>query len=79
MAEARKAVEGQLVACKLNLCTDFSQLFITAPLDDQPLLPPAAGPILKCRVMLRKENDYGPPIDEECGDPVDRGHAGLCL
>ena len=40
-------------------------------------------PVLKCHVMLQKEqwpwtsNDYG-LIDEECGDPVESGHAGLC-
>ena len=37
------------------------------------------APVLKCRVMLQKETDYGPPIDEECGDEVQTGHAGLCL
>ena len=36
-------------------------------------------PVLKCHVMLQKENANGPPIDEECGDAVESGHAGLCL
>ena len=32
---------------------------------------------LKCCVMLQKENAEG-LIDEECGKPVEVGHAGLC-
>ena len=39
---------------------------------------PEGAPVLKCRVMLQKENANGPPIDEECGDAVESGHAGLC-
>ena len=38
----------------------------------------AAAPVLKCHVMLQKERLDGPPIDEECGDAVQVGHAGLC-
>jgi len=44
----------------------------------QPAQPLAAPPLLKCRVMLQKENPGGTPIDEECGDAVESGHAGLC-
>ena len=44
----------------------------------QPAMLLAAPPMLKCRVMLQKENPGGAPIDQECGDPVDSGHAGLC-
>ena len=40
---------------------------------DTPLVP-----ALKCCVMLQKENANGPPIDKECGDAVECGHAGLC-
>ena len=39
---------------------------------------PEGAPVLKCCVMLRKENANGPPIDEECGEAVESGHAGLC-
>ena len=39
----------------------------------------SSAPVLKCRVMLQKETADGPPIDEKCGDAVERGHAGLCL
>ena len=40
---------------------------------DTPLVP-----VLKCHVMLQKENANGRPIDEECGDAVESDHAGLC-
>lgn len=40
---------------------------------------PAATLALKCRVMLQKEVPNGTPIDEECGNAVEKGHAGLCL
>ena len=33
-------------------------------------------PVLKCHV---KERRYEPTRDEECGDGVENGHAGLCL
>ena len=33
---------------------------------------------LTCHVMLQKERADGPPIDEECGDKAESGHAGLC-
>ena len=37
-------------------------------------------PVLKCHVMLQKERGYDElPIDEECGNGVESGHAGLCL
>ena len=39
----------------------------------------AVAPVLKCHVMLQKEADNGPPIDEECGNVVESSHAGLCL
>ncbi|XP_065915142.1 uncharacterized protein [Dysidea avara] len=45
--------------------------------DAQPVLPLAAPPVLKCCVMLQKENPEGIPLDEECGNAVERGHAGL--
>ena len=48
-------------------------------MDAAPVAPVAAAPTLKCRVMLQKETPDGPPIDEECGNAVDSGHAGLCL
>ena len=47
--------------------------------DQLAVVPAAAAPVLKCRVMLQKETPDGPPIDEECGDAVESGHAGLCL
>ena len=40
---------------------------------DTPIVP-----VLKCHAMVRKEMNYGPPIDEECGGAVESGHAGLC-
>ena len=40
-------------------------------------IPVTALPVLKCYVMLQRKTD-GPPIDEECGDAVESGHAGLC-
>ena len=44
------------------------------------MVPAAAAPVLKCRVMLQKtKNADEPPIDEDCGDVVESGHAGLCL
>ena len=46
--------------------------------EEYPVVPPAAAPALKCHVMLQKETPDGPPIDEECGDAVQSGHAGLC-
>lgn len=34
---------------------------------------------LQCHVMLQKENtEKGTKYDEECGGPVNDGHAGLC-
>ncbi|XP_065915171.1 E3 ubiquitin-protein ligase RNF31-like [Dysidea avara] len=33
---------------------------------------------LECSVMLCRENRAGALIDEECGKPVQSGHAGLC-
>jgi len=45
---------------------------------DQPVEAVAAPPVLNCRVMLQKENPGGAPIDQECGDVVESGHAGLC-
>ena len=47
--------------------------------EDWPVVPVAAAPVLKCRVMLQKEVPDGPLIDEECGDAVEIGCAGLCL
>ena len=53
---------------------------VTKSIVDQPplALPVTVAPVLKCRVMLQKENPDGPPIDEECGNPVQGSHAGLC-
>ena len=34
--------------------------------------------ILICHVMLLKESPDGPPIQEERGEAVKSGHAGLC-
>ena len=39
--------------------------------------PQLAPPALKCHVMQQKENVNGPPIDEECDDVVESGHASM--
>ena len=86
MAEAKKgiqALQGEAVAGMLSnyialLGVDHCTLLLQG--EEQPAAAPiAAAPVLKCRVMLQKEVPDGVPKDEECGDAVESGHAGLCL
>ena len=71
-------MQGQAILSKLS---NYDVILITVLLlqvEDWPDVPPVVVPLLKCHVMLQKEPPDGPPIDEECGDVVESGHAGLC-
>ena len=46
-------------------------------MDAPQLAPPAVALGHTCLVMLQKENVNGPPIDEECDDVVESGHASM--
>ena len=76
IAEAKKglqALQGQAVAGKA--ITTSYVLIIVLLLQGKENQPA----VLKCRAMLQKEVPYGVPVDEECGNAVQSGHAGLCL
>lgn len=45
---------------------------------DGELVAEPISVVLKCHVMLQKEDGKNGKYDEECGRPVDEGHAGLC-
>ena len=54
--------------CVSCLCCDW--FYISSPLEE--------GKVLECGAMLQKEVPGQGLVDEECGDAVKDGHAGLC-
>ena len=57
--------------CSYCVFTGDGELLLAEP-------PDVVSVMLKCHVMLQKEGGENVKFDEECGKPVDEGHAGLC-
>ena len=73
IAQATKEIPALVLKCRVVLQKAPKGQIMAKLKKEIPAL------VLKCHVMVQKETRYDPPIDEECGDVVQNGHAGLCL